>query len=62
MTKIAAEVAAAPSGVRNDALNRAWYRLAQFRDVLDQAEARAVLSAAASAAGLGDGEIAKVLR
>lgn len=59
---IAAEVAHAPEGARNDTLNKAWWRILQFRDVVPEPEARAVLEAAAASSGLPEREIAKVLR
>jgi hypothetical protein len=58
----ASAVAAAGEGSRNDALNRAWWRCAQFRDVLPRSEAEGELLAAGLASGLSEREIRKVLR
>jgi Bifunctional DNA primase/polymerase, N-terminal len=58
----AKEVANTPEGARNARLNKAWWRCAQFRDVLDRDVAERELTAAAVAAGLPAAEIQKVLR
>lgn len=55
-------VAETAEGGRNARLNKAWWRCAQFRDVLIREEVQRDLTAAAVAAGLPVGEIAKVLR
>jgi hypothetical protein len=55
-------VAEAPPGSRNCRLNRAWWRLAQFKDVLDRGEVERELLAAALAAGLSEREARRVLR
>lgn len=55
-------VAEASEGGRNDRLNKAWWRILQFRDVVPESEARAELERAATACGLPEREIAKVLR
>jgi hypothetical protein len=62
LSKLAAEVAAAPEGQRNHQLNKAWWRILQFRDAVPEEEARGALTQAASAAGLGAREIRQVLR
>lgn len=62
LSGLAVEVAGAAEGSRNDTLNRAWWRILQFRDVVPESEARAELTHAARAAGLDEREIAKVLR
>jgi hypothetical protein len=59
---VARDVADAVNGHRNDALNKAWFRCSQFRDVLDREEVRATLRAAAQSTGLSEREIEKVLR
>lgn len=58
----AAAVAETPEGQRNDRLNRAWWRLHKFCDVIPPALARAELTRAALASGLDEQEIARVLR
>jgi hypothetical protein len=55
-------VAETAEGGRNARLNKAWWRCAQFRDVLIREEVERDLTAAAAAAGLPMAEIAKVLR
>jgi hypothetical protein len=59
---LAADVAKAADGCRNDTLNHAWWRILTFRDVVPESEARAELARAAASAGLDEREIAKVLR
>lgn len=59
---LAADVAQAADGCRNDTLNHAWWRILKFRDVVPESEARAELARAAASAGLDEREIAKVLR
>jgi hypothetical protein len=62
LRNLAREVAESGKGQRNDALNRAWFRMAQFRDVITQSQAREVLRAAGLSCGLDDREVAQVLR
>ena len=59
-----AAVQSAPAGARNDTLNRAAFNLGQFvgGGYLDRATAEHELTAAATAAGLGEREIATTLR
>jgi hypothetical protein len=47
---------------RNNALNKAWWRVQQFRDAVSLDEARAALTDAALSCGLDEREIEKVLR
>jgi hypothetical protein len=58
----AEDVRAAGKGGRNDALNKAWWRMQQFRDAVSLDESRAALADAAAAIGLPDGETARTLR
>lgn len=58
----ARQVAESPEGGRNARLNRAWWRCAQLRDVLDRAHVEAQLTRAGIACGLGQREIRAVLR
>jgi hypothetical protein len=62
LRRLATEVSAAVKGQRNDTLNRAWWRILQFRDVVPESEARIELMRAALVTGLDEREIAKVLR
>ncbi len=62
LTGEARAVAEATEGTRNDRLNKAWWRVLQFRDVLPESESRAELERAASSCGLDAREIARVLR
>jgi hypothetical protein len=62
LRKLAEEVAGAGQGGRNDTLNKAWFRAAQFRDVLPQGEVRDCLLEAARSCGLTDREALQVLR
>ena len=55
-------VAESPAGSRNSRLNKAWWRCAQFRDVLERALVEQELLAAAVAAGLPEREARRVLR
>lgn len=55
-------VASSIQGERNERLNKAWWRLAQFKDVLTRAQAERELLAAALASGLSETEARKVLR
>jgi hypothetical protein len=59
---LAKEIAECAEGGRNDALNRAWWRIAQFRDVIDKSEAFETLREAALHCGLEEREIETVLR
>ncbi|OFX01651.1 MAG: hypothetical protein A3E78_13970 [Alphaproteobacteria bacterium RIFCSPHIGHO2_12_FULL_63_12] len=59
---IARRVAAAIEGERNDLLNWAWWKALEWRDVVPEGEARTELTRAALTCGLGESEIAKVLR
>jgi hypothetical protein len=56
------EVSETTEGGRNDRLNKAWWRMQQFRHVIPLERARAELTKAALAAGLSEQEIARVLR
>jgi hypothetical protein len=60
----AAEVAATPNGKRNDALNRAWFRMGRHigAGTIDAATVRDTLADAARQAGLPENEIETVLR
>jgi hypothetical protein len=60
----AGEVAGAPEGTRNDALNRAWFRMGRHIGAgsIDVGTVREALTHAARTAGLPDHEIAMVLR
>lgn len=58
----AEKVSQAGSGARNDTLNYAWWRVAQFRDVIPESQARAVLREAGLACGLPEREVDQVLR
>lgn len=62
LRKLSDEVATCGEGGRNDLLNRAWWRIAQFRDVIGQSEARSELLHAARACGLSEREALTVLR
>lgn len=56
------DVRASAKGGRNDALNKAWFRMAQLRDVIGEQEARDALLDAALTVGLSENEARKVLR
>jgi len=56
------DVRAAGKGQRNDLLNKAWFRVGQYRDAIDKAEARDALMSAALDCGLSEREAAMVLR
>lgn len=62
LRNLARKVAEAAKGERNDTLNRAWFRMAQLRDVITQSQAREVLRAAALSCGLDEREVEAVLR
>lgn len=62
LRNLAREVAECAQGGRNDALNRAWFRMAQFRDVISQSQAREVLRTAGLSCGLEAREVDTVLR
>jgi Bifunctional DNA primase/polymerase, N-terminal len=64
LTNLAREVAEAPSGARNNTLNRAAFRLGRMiaGGLLDAGEVRATLRAAGIACGLPEREVDKVLR
>lgn len=56
------DVRGAGKGQRNNALNKAWFRMAQFRDAVDRAEVEAALMDAAQAVGLSEREARAVMR
>lgn len=56
------DVRASGNGQRNNALNKAWWRMLQLRDALPVDQIRDALADAARQVGLGDSEIEKVLR
>lgn len=56
------DVRACGKGERNNALNKAWFRMVTFKDVVSADEARAALLDAALAVGLTEAEARKVLR
>ena len=60
--RVATDVANASDGSRNDALNKAWWRILKFRDVVSESEAKRELTRAAESCGLKLKEIAQVLR
>lgn len=59
---LADEVRGSGKGQRNNALNRAWHRMAQFRDAIERREAEAVLLQAAIDCGLSEREARQVMR
>lgn len=56
------EVRAAGEGQRNNALNKAWFRMAQLRDAVERSEVEAALLDAALTVGLSETEARKVMR
>lgn len=56
------DVRGAGKGQRNDTLNKAWFRIGQYRDAIDKREAREALLTAALEAGLSEREAMTVLR
>ncbi len=56
------DVRAAGKGQRNDTLNKAWFRIAGFRDAISKQEAQDALLAAALDCGLSEREALMVLR
>lgn len=58
----AEDVRQSGKGQRNNALNKAWFRMATFKDVISESEARDALLDAALTVGLTESEARKVLR
>ncbi len=56
------DVRNAGKGERNNALNKAWFRMLQLRDAVPPDETRAALADAARTCGLPEHEITKVMR
>ncbi len=56
------DVRTSGKGERNNALNKAWFRMVTFKDVIEADEARSALLDAALTVGLTDIEARKVLR
>lgn len=56
------DVRAAGEGQRNNALNKAWFRMAQLRDAIDRGEVEAALLDVALAVGLTEREAKQVMR
>jgi hypothetical protein len=59
---IARKVSRAVEGCRNELLNWGWWKALGYRDVIPESEIRTELTRAGKATGLGEVEIAKVLR